>query len=340
MPLERSGTRGDTAALVACIVLSLVALALPEGLREPVASALRQNVLRPALAIERSTVQSAENRQQLDVLRAERDSLAMGSAFLPQLQAENQRLRQMLGLGQRLRTGFVNAEVLRLSGITDQMTLVLSAGRRQGVQRQAAVLAPEGLVGLVYRVEQTTSVALAWTHPDFRASAMVEGERVYGIVAARRDGATGELMELRGIAYQQQLPAGTRVVTSGLGGVFPRGVPLGTVEGVLSEASGWERTYLLRPAVHPAEASHVMILERVRGGDTLSGQFTEGLGLDSAAPGGGAPPAAPPPAFRPMDVPAQRRGPARPRPADTTQAPAPPTAPPLPSPPTDTLRRP
>ena len=338
MALERSGTRADTVALVTCIVLSLVALALPEGLREPVASALRQNVLRPALAVERSTVRSAENRQRLDALRTERDSLAIGTAFLPQLQAENARLRQMLGLGQRLRSGFVTAEVLHQSGIADQMTLVLSAGRRQGVQSQAPVVAPEGLVGMVHRVDPTTSVALAWTHPDFRASAMVEGARIYGIVSARRGGATGELMELRGVAYQQQLPAGTRVVTSGLGGVFPRGVPLGTVEGVLSEAAGWERTYLLRPAVHPAEASHVMILTRARAADTLSGLFTEGLGpTDSAAPAA-APPSAPPPAaaptFRPLDVPPQRRPAPRPRPADSVLPPPPPT------PPTDTSRGP
>ena len=332
---ERSGTRADTAALVACVVLSLVALALPEGLREPVAGALRQNVLRPALALEASTVRSAENRQRLDDLRAERDSLALGAAVLPQLLSENARLRQMLGLSQRLRTGFVNAEVLRQSGIADQMTLVLSAGQRQGVQALAPVVAPEGLVGMVHRVDRTTSVALAWTHPDFRASAMVEGARVYGIVAARRGAATGELMELRGVAYQQDLPAGTKVVTSGLGGIFPRGVPVGTVEGVLSEAAGWERTYLLRPAVHPAEASHVLILDRGLAHDTLSDSFTSEPVPDSTSAGA---PAPEPPSGRPMDVPPQRRPRARPRPADSVPVRAPVPPPPPPPPASDTVR--
>ena len=50
------------------------------------------------------------------------------------------------------------------------------------------------------------------------------------------------------------------MVASGLGGVFPRGIPLGTVMGVLREEKGWERTYLLRPAAHPMTISHVMIL--------------------------------------------------------------------------------
>src|SRR5438034_6341172 len=63
-----------------------------------------------------------------------------------------------------------------------------------------------------------------------------------------------------GVAYRQLVPTGTTILTSGLGGVLPRGVPIGTVVGVAGEAEGWERAYLIRPAVHPAAVTHVMIL--------------------------------------------------------------------------------
>jgi len=257
---ERYGTRADTAVFAACLVLALVALALPDGLRQPIAGALRRTVLFPALTLERQSMESAQYRQRLTVLRAERDSLALAAASLPELRAENTRLRQLVGLGARLGGAFVTAEVLHQAGATDGLTLVLSAGAAEGVEQLAPVVAARGLVGMVRAVDAHTSVALAWTHPDFRASAMVDGGDVYGIVAARRESAAGEVMELRGVAYREQLAPGTRVVTSGLGGVFPRGIPLGTVQGILSESAGWERTYLLRPAVHPADASHVMIL--------------------------------------------------------------------------------
>jgi rod shape-determining protein MreC len=155
------------------------------------------------------------------------------------------------------------------------MTLVLSAGRAEGVEELAPVVTTAGLVGLVRDVDAHTAVALAWTHPDFRASAMVESTAVVGIVAARRGRRAGELMELHGVAYRDRLSPGARVITAGLGGVFPRGIPVGTVQGILSEAAGWERTYVLRPAVHPAEASHVIILPRARAADTLTAIFRE-----------------------------------------------------------------
>ncbi len=275
---DRRGTRLDTGLFLTCILLSLVALALPEGLRAPFASGVRRTVLFPLLTLEGRSVRAVEHRTRLDALRAERDSLALRAHESPELVQENARLRGLLALGARLSHGFVTAEVLHQAGVSDGLTLVLSAGAVDGVDTLAPVVAPGGLVGMVRTVDRRTSVALAWSHPDFRASAVVAGARVFGIVAARRGAAAGEVMELRGVPYRDSLAIGTAVVTSGLGGVFPRGIPLGMVEGVLSESEGWERTYLLRPAVHPAEATHVMILARARSRDTLTTAFADTTG--------------------------------------------------------------
>jgi rod shape-determining protein MreC len=270
---DRYASRADTAVFVLCLVLSLVALALPAGLREPFAGALRRTVLAPLLAVQRSSVEAAAAHERLAAVRAERDSLAVATTFLPELRAENARLRDLLGLAGRLDRGFVTAEVLHQAGIADGLTLVLSAGRNAGVEPFAPVLAAHGLLGVLQTVDARTSVALAWSHPDFRASAMVEGTAIYGIVRARRATVSGELMELIGVPYREQLLPGARVVTSGLGGVFPRGIPLGTVQGILNQQAGWERTYLLRPAVHPTEAAHVIVLSPARAADTLRTAF-------------------------------------------------------------------
>ena len=270
---ERYGSRADTAVFVVCLVLSLVALALPEALRLPIASSLRRTVLLPVVTAERQATVSREERQDVLALRAQRDSLALAAALLPDLRSENAQLRALLRLSGRLDYGYVSAEVLHQTGMTDGLTLLLSAGRREGVEPLAPVVSSAGLVGSVLGVDAHTSVAMTWSHPDFRVGAMVEGGRIFGIVAARRGEMQGEVMELTGIAYRESLPIGTPVVTSGLGGIFPRGIPIGTVQGVLSETAGWERTYLLKPAVHPAQVSHVMVLSLERAADTLTAAF-------------------------------------------------------------------
>ncbi len=283
---ERYGTGADTAAFVACLLLSLVVLALPAAIRAPVAAALRRTVLLPLETVESEAAASREQRQSLTALRAERDSLALAAARLPAVEAENAQLRALLRLKGRLRGGFVTAEVLHQTGLADGLTLLLSVGQDQGIRPLSAVVAPSGLVGMIIAVDPHTSVAMAWTHPDFRASAMVEGGSVYGIVAARRGESGGEVMELDGVPFRDALVPGTSVVTSGLGGVFPRGIPVGTVVGLLNESAGWERTYLLRPAAPPAAVSHVLVLSRTLVRDTLAAVFdTSPAVVVGAAPG-------------------------------------------------------
>jgi len=258
---ERYGSRTDTLVFLGCVALSLVAMSLPEPWQDVIGTGLRQTVLLPFIELQHQSELFRTSRARFSAVVAERDSAALAAAFLPELRRENARLRGLLGLGARLGTGYVSAEVLHQAEPTSPLTLVVSAGRHQGVTPLSPVVAPEGLVGVIGTVDAQTSTVLTWAHPDFRASAMAADGSVYGIVAPHGTQGPGVwLLELRGVPYRHIVPEGTLILTSGLGGVFPRGVPLGRIIGVASEAEGWERTYLVRPAVHPAAVSHVMIL--------------------------------------------------------------------------------
>jgi rod shape-determining protein MreC len=258
---DRYASRADALVFIVCVVLSVATMTLPDTWRQPIARGLRATVLAPFLYLQQQSEELRTSRARYDQVVAQRDSTALAAGFVPELRNENARLRGLLGLGQRLGGGFVAAEVLHQPEPTNPLTLVLSAGKRQGVQPLAPVVSPEGLVGIVSAVDPNSSVAVTWAYAEFRASAMSEDGAVYGIVAPHGTEGPGIwLLELRGVAYRQLIPDGTQIVTSGLGGVLPRGIPIGTVIGLAGEAEGWERTYLVRPAVHPAAVTHVMIL--------------------------------------------------------------------------------
>lgn len=280
MPLgaERYGSRAGTLAFMACVALSLLAMSLPKPWREPIAQGLRQTVLAPFLALEQTSAELNTSRARFAGIERQRDSAALAATFLPELRSENARLRALLGLGPRLGTGYTPAEVLHQAEPTSPLTLVISAGRDQGVRTLAPVVAPEGLVGVVGTVDAGTSTVMTWAHPEFRASAMAADGSLFGIVASLGEVEGGVwLLELQGVPYRQAVEPGTVILTSGLGGVFPRGIPIGAVIGVAGEAAGWERTYRIRPAAHPASVSHVMVLSTVRAGSDLRSAFPQGV---------------------------------------------------------------
>lgn len=272
---DRYASRADTLIFIGCLGLSIAAMSLPDAWRDPIAQGLRRTVLAPLLTLQQQTELLSAARARYDAVVAQRDSTALAATFLPELRTENARLRSLLGLRARIGWGYAPAEVLHQPEPTNPLTFIVSAGREDGVRPLSGVVSPEGLVGIVATVDPKTSVVVTWAHPEFRASAIAADGSVVGIVAPH--GAAGPgvwLLELQGVPYRQQVPDGTVVLTSGLGGVFPRGIPIGTVVGLAGEAAGWARTYLVRPAVHPATVSHVMVLTSPRGsGADIRGAF-------------------------------------------------------------------
>ncbi|MGI9043728.1 MAG: rod shape-determining protein MreC [Gemmatimonadaceae bacterium] len=261
----RSNSRVDLTVLAGAALLALVARGLPDNLRDPVASSMRRTFLAPLVMLQERAEASRRSLLLDNARTAIRDSVALRAMTVGALETENERLRELIGLGSRLKFGFVPAEAIHGRGIRDVTTMTLTAGSNAGVTRLSPVVSPEGVVGMVTTVDPTMSEAMIWTHPDFRVSAMSEDGSAFGIVQAHAASATtGYLMELRGIPFRSQLAPGSQVMSSGLGGVWPRGIPIGTVLSEVSTSEGWARSYLVRPAVSPADVGAVMILRSNR----------------------------------------------------------------------------
>ncbi|MDQ6769992.1 MAG: rod shape-determining protein MreC [Gemmatimonadota bacterium] len=268
----RSNTRIDLIVLATCIVLALAARALPNTMRDPVATGMRRSFLAPLVLLQERAEKGRQSLLSADAKQTYLDSLSLNAMKAGSLEGENDRLRKIIGLGSRVRWGFIPAEALHGRGVRDETTVILSAGSRAGISRLSPVIAPEGLVGVVDQVDPTMSHAMLWTHPDFRVSAMSPDGTAFGIAQAHLGGATGGyLLELRGVPFRATLKPGSMIVSSGWGGVWPRGIPVGTVLQEIKTTEGWARTYLLRPAVNPSDVYSVMILRRDRLAKGLDG---------------------------------------------------------------------
>lgn len=256
---EPYASRRDTVAFLTCLLLAVVARAAPADYTATVASLLRSSILAPLVTLQHETELLRVRRREFETLLAQRDSAIAFAEQMEPLAAENLRLRSILGLRQRMPVRHVSGEVLHHPHPAGEITLLLTVGANQGVREWAPVVSPRGLVGHIQSVDAETSVALAWTHPDFRASATVM-DSIAGIVVPRIGAGATSFLELREVAHRAEIPSGTIVHTAGLGGVYPRGIPIGRVRELVEEREGWSKTYLVEPVVHPATVSHVLVL--------------------------------------------------------------------------------
>ncbi|MEX0911972.1 MAG: rod shape-determining protein MreC [Gemmatimonadota bacterium] len=252
--------------------LALLLIFIPSTYREGLARGVRATVLRPVLALQRGAVEQSVLFEDAAQLRAERDSLAAFLVGQAGVAAENRQLRDLLGLRERLPRSFIPAEVIRIPGRGSEGFFQITAGEAQGVAPGASIVAAQGLVGRVREVDENVSFGIDWMHTEFRASAMTVDAEVYGILEPRR--VDGEpLLALTGTPRHVELESNALIVSSGHGGVFPRGIPIGTVIGQEGGEEGWQRNYLIQPLVSPSEMTYVLILgdpERSLGGRDLA----------------------------------------------------------------------
>jgi rod shape-determining protein MreC len=320
--LRGAGERGrkkDLGIAAGFTVLALLLFNLPDTYRTGLATGVRNTVLLPVVAMQGGAADRAGRFGDAASLRAERDSLAaflVGQATLAQ---ENRELRAMLGFRERLGYSFVPAEAARGRGVGATGTLQLSVGQRDGVGPAAAIVTAEGLVGSVWRLSDRSSVGIDWTHPEFGVSVMTQDGETYGI-AKPGNGPRGErMLALTPVAFHTQPPNGSLIVTSGDGGLYPRGIPVGRVTGAGRAEGGWQRVYYIRPLVSPAQMSHVLILGQPTRANTdqdLAAAWGVSLSAEVRRDSARAGQAVSPDAATPVT-------PTRPRPAPRRTAPAP-----------------
>ncbi len=183
---------------------------------------------------------------------------------------ENKRLRKMLGLKERNSFPLIAARVIGHDADRVVNSIVIDAGSRDGVRKNMACATADGLVGRVHEVYPSTSSIQLITDVNSRVSGMVVEHEAYGIVSW--DG--GRFLRIFGLPLINEVKAGDKVYTSGLGDVFPAGILVGTVVKLPIREVEIYASYHVSPAVDFSRVHEVFLLQ----GSERPGIWDDGYG--------------------------------------------------------------
>lgn len=168
----------------------------------------------------------------------------------------NARLQQLLKLKNAIRTNSIAATVIGEDVTSWFRTVIIDRGSVDGIREGMPVITSEGVVGRVVRVASNSSRLLLITDHASAIAANVQRSRARGVVKGKNGGLCTLEFSQRG----EDVKVGDIIVTSGIGGVFPKGLPLGEVTMVKKGEYGIFQTVELRPFVSLSRLEEVLVL--------------------------------------------------------------------------------
>jgi len=213
-----------------------------------------QVLSRPASAVA-SMVNAVHD---LAALRAENVRLAEENARLMhwqtvarELDNENKSLRAQLNYAPDPDSAFISARVVGDTGGAFVRSMLINAGSREGVRKGQAVISGENLIGRVAEVGDRSARILLLTDPNSNIPVVIEGSRAKAILT----GDNSDRPRLNYLSPNSNPAVGNRVVTSGHGGAFPPGMPVGVI------ASIQDGIVRVEPFVHRYQLEYVAVVD-------------------------------------------------------------------------------
>lgn len=269
----RPGDVGGTLRLLAYLTLSLVLITLDhrggwlDQVRAQAAVAMQPVWWLAGLParLGRSMREDAVTRSLLsDDNRRLRNELLVTNARLARMQvaaAENARLRGLLGASRRDSLDVQLAPILDVDLDPTRQRLLLRAGSRDGVRLGQSVIDAGGVIGQIIQTTATTSTVLLLTDPDHAVPVVVARTGVRLVVYGQ---GRSDLLRLPNVPLSSDVRVGDELVTSGLGGRFPPGFPVGRITALAPDDS---RAFLLGavlPAAQLDRGRDVLLLQETR----------------------------------------------------------------------------
>ena len=252
-----------------CLLLSLymlTAAARGQLMRDPIGPVLLW-LLRPVEIGAQMTIdwikglQNSYNtiagfRAENERLRKRLQQLEIEKNRLLEAEATNRRLQQLLAFRSHLSASVVTASIIGNSGSSWFQSCLLDRGSADGVGKGMGVVTPLGVIGQVVSVSPRTAKVLLLTDPSSGVDVLVQRTRARGIVSGSLEYGT----ILKYVKRSEDIQEGDRLITSGLDGVFPKGLMVGTVTKARKQHLGLFQLIEVTPAVLASRVEEVLVV--------------------------------------------------------------------------------
>lgn len=204
--------------------------------------------------------------QENQSLKQKIDTIHELEVQLSELKRDNQKMKETLKLQDTLNDyTLVNATVIARNPDTWRDVITINKGSNDGIQPQMSVMSDNGLVGKVMDVNPTSARVALLSNADntlIRVAAMIQNEKepIYGTITGY-DNKTNTLV-MSQIQATQDIKVGDKVVTSGLGGISPNSLYIGTVEEVAMDRFGLYKEVKIHPAADTNDVRYVTVVIR------------------------------------------------------------------------------
>ena len=195
-------------------------------------------------------------REENTRLREELQNYKAHNVKFREAAATNIRLAKLLELKEALPPPTLAAEIVGRDPSPWFKTLIINKGSTDGIEKGMPVLTVEGVVGQIVETTPHFSKIILATDPNSAIDAMVQTTRAQGMIR----GTGSKEYTLEYVLRNDAVTTGDHVITSGLGGVFPKGIPVGTVSNVITSERGMFHTIEVTPSVDFSKLEYIVII--------------------------------------------------------------------------------
>ena len=179
-------------------------------------------------------------------------------AGLKETQQENIRLRRLLQFQEKFKIQSIVGRVIAKDVSSEFRTIRINRGERSGIRKDMAVITDDGIVGRVLRTTANTADVVTMLDLLSAVDSIDERSRARGVI----EGLTDDTCEMRYTVRTDDIQPGDVLVTSGLGGIFPKGIPVGVVSKVDRKQFGITQKVEVRPSVDFRNLEEVTVVVR------------------------------------------------------------------------------